>query len=242
MGRGPELADVQRVPPRRAAAHGRRSARQRGALARDRRLPPVRRRSSTTPRGCPGRGSAMFLHVDNGHATNGCVSLAERSSSALLRRAATRRDDRDPRSNRRCIIRMNLYSTSYDDRCDPRLRRLHRPGDARPGARASRSSSRSRSAPTRSPGSPPRRSTRGSTAPCPRSRRTPRRPPPAQTSSSSASTATRPPRSSRRPARSSSTSRARTGSPTPTSRAPGTARRPARGATACPSSIPPPGA
>jgi L,D-peptidoglycan transpeptidase YkuD (ErfK/YbiS/YcfS/YnhG family) len=25
----------------------------------------------------PGRGSAMFLHVDTGHATNGCVSLPE---------------------------------------------------------------------------------------------------------------------------------------------------------------------
>ena len=34
----------------------------------------------------PGRGSAMFLHVDTGHATNGCVSVAEPRLTWLLRR------------------------------------------------------------------------------------------------------------------------------------------------------------
>ncbi|MGZ4292072.1 MAG: L,D-transpeptidase family protein [Gaiellaceae bacterium] len=34
----------------------------------------------------PGRGSAIFLHVDTGHATNGCVSLAEARLRWLLRR------------------------------------------------------------------------------------------------------------------------------------------------------------
>jgi L,D-peptidoglycan transpeptidase YkuD (ErfK/YbiS/YcfS/YnhG family) len=33
-----------------------------------------------------GRGSAIFLHVDDGRATNGCVSLPERHLRALLRR------------------------------------------------------------------------------------------------------------------------------------------------------------
>ena len=85
------------------------------------------------------------------------------------------------------------------DRRHPRLRRLHRPGDARPGARASGArAGRARLGLARRPARP-RRSTRGSTAPCLRSPRTPRLPPPAQTSSSSASTATQPPRSNRRP-------------------------------------------
>ena len=34
----------------------------------------------------PGRGSAIFLHVDNGHATNGCVSVAAPRLRWLLRR------------------------------------------------------------------------------------------------------------------------------------------------------------
>ena len=34
----------------------------------------------------PGRGSAIFLHVDTGRATNGCVSLPERRLRPLLRR------------------------------------------------------------------------------------------------------------------------------------------------------------
>jgi L,D-peptidoglycan transpeptidase YkuD (ErfK/YbiS/YcfS/YnhG family) len=34
----------------------------------------------------PGRGSAIFLHVDTGRATNGCVSLPERRLRSLLRR------------------------------------------------------------------------------------------------------------------------------------------------------------
>jgi L,D-peptidoglycan transpeptidase YkuD (ErfK/YbiS/YcfS/YnhG family) len=34
----------------------------------------------------PGRGSGIFLHVDTGHATNGCISLAEPRLRALLRR------------------------------------------------------------------------------------------------------------------------------------------------------------
>ena len=34
----------------------------------------------------PGRGSAIFLHVDNGRATNGCVSIARSRLQALLRR------------------------------------------------------------------------------------------------------------------------------------------------------------
>lgn len=34
----------------------------------------------------PGRGSGIFLHVDTGHATNGCVSLAEPLLVRLLRR------------------------------------------------------------------------------------------------------------------------------------------------------------
>jgi L,D-peptidoglycan transpeptidase YkuD (ErfK/YbiS/YcfS/YnhG family) len=33
----------------------------------------------------PGRGSAMFLHVDTGHATNGCVSLPRAQLVRLLR-------------------------------------------------------------------------------------------------------------------------------------------------------------
>jgi L,D-peptidoglycan transpeptidase YkuD (ErfK/YbiS/YcfS/YnhG family) len=33
----------------------------------------------------PGRGSAMFLHVDTGHATNGCVSLPRAELVRLLR-------------------------------------------------------------------------------------------------------------------------------------------------------------
>jgi L,D-peptidoglycan transpeptidase YkuD (ErfK/YbiS/YcfS/YnhG family) len=40
----------------------------------------------------PGRGSGIFLHVDTGHATNGCVSLAEpllRRLLKALRPAAT---------------------------------------------------------------------------------------------------------------------------------------------------------
>jgi L,D-peptidoglycan transpeptidase YkuD (ErfK/YbiS/YcfS/YnhG family) len=34
----------------------------------------------------PGRGSAIFLHADTGHATNGCVSLPEPLLRGLLRR------------------------------------------------------------------------------------------------------------------------------------------------------------
>ena len=34
----------------------------------------------------PGRGSAIFLHVDTGRATNGCVSLPVRPLRSLLRR------------------------------------------------------------------------------------------------------------------------------------------------------------
>jgi L,D-peptidoglycan transpeptidase YkuD (ErfK/YbiS/YcfS/YnhG family) len=34
----------------------------------------------------PGRGSGIFLHVDTGHATNGCVSLPEPVLRGLLRR------------------------------------------------------------------------------------------------------------------------------------------------------------
>jgi L,D-peptidoglycan transpeptidase YkuD (ErfK/YbiS/YcfS/YnhG family) len=34
----------------------------------------------------PGRGSAIFLHTDTGHATNGCVSLPRPRLVALLRR------------------------------------------------------------------------------------------------------------------------------------------------------------
>jgi L,D-peptidoglycan transpeptidase YkuD (ErfK/YbiS/YcfS/YnhG family) len=34
----------------------------------------------------PGRGSAIFLHVDTGHATNGCVSLPRSELVLLLRR------------------------------------------------------------------------------------------------------------------------------------------------------------
>jgi L,D-peptidoglycan transpeptidase YkuD (ErfK/YbiS/YcfS/YnhG family) len=34
----------------------------------------------------PGRGSGIFLHVDTGHATNGCVSLPHPELRALLRR------------------------------------------------------------------------------------------------------------------------------------------------------------
>jgi L,D-peptidoglycan transpeptidase YkuD (ErfK/YbiS/YcfS/YnhG family) len=34
----------------------------------------------------PGRGSAIFLHVDTGHATNGCVSLPRGELVVLLRR------------------------------------------------------------------------------------------------------------------------------------------------------------
>ena len=34
----------------------------------------------------PGRGSGIFLHVDTGRATNGCVSLPESRLQALLRR------------------------------------------------------------------------------------------------------------------------------------------------------------
>ncbi|MGN6799785.1 MAG: L,D-transpeptidase family protein, partial [Gaiellaceae bacterium] len=33
----------------------------------------------------PGRGSAMFLHVDTGHATNGCVSLPQARLVRVLR-------------------------------------------------------------------------------------------------------------------------------------------------------------
>jgi L,D-peptidoglycan transpeptidase YkuD (ErfK/YbiS/YcfS/YnhG family) len=33
----------------------------------------------------PGRGSAMFLHVDTGHATNGCVSLPRGRLVRVLR-------------------------------------------------------------------------------------------------------------------------------------------------------------
>ena len=32
----------------------------------------------------PGRGSAIFLHVDTGHATNGCVSLPRTELRNLL--------------------------------------------------------------------------------------------------------------------------------------------------------------
>jgi len=34
----------------------------------------------------PGRGSGIFLHVDDGHATNGCISLPEQRLRLLLRR------------------------------------------------------------------------------------------------------------------------------------------------------------
>jgi L,D-peptidoglycan transpeptidase YkuD (ErfK/YbiS/YcfS/YnhG family) len=34
----------------------------------------------------PGRGSAIFLHVDTGRATNGCVSLRRPNLIRLLRR------------------------------------------------------------------------------------------------------------------------------------------------------------
>jgi L,D-peptidoglycan transpeptidase YkuD (ErfK/YbiS/YcfS/YnhG family) len=34
----------------------------------------------------PGRGSAIFLHVDTGRPTNGCISLAQPRLTALLRR------------------------------------------------------------------------------------------------------------------------------------------------------------
>jgi L,D-peptidoglycan transpeptidase YkuD (ErfK/YbiS/YcfS/YnhG family) len=34
----------------------------------------------------PGRGSGIFLHVDTGHATNGCISLPEPRLRGLLRR------------------------------------------------------------------------------------------------------------------------------------------------------------
>ena len=34
----------------------------------------------------PGRGSAIFLHVDTGHPTNGCVSLPRPELVAVLRR------------------------------------------------------------------------------------------------------------------------------------------------------------
>jgi L,D-peptidoglycan transpeptidase YkuD (ErfK/YbiS/YcfS/YnhG family) len=33
----------------------------------------------------PGRGSAIFLHVDTGHATNGCVSLPQPELVRVLR-------------------------------------------------------------------------------------------------------------------------------------------------------------
>ena len=74
------------------------------------------------------------------------------------------------------------------------------------------------------------------TARCPRSSRTTRPRRAAPTCSFSASTTTPPPPSSRPPTPSSSTSPARTASSTTSSRAAGTAPRPARGATACPSS------
>src|SRR5947209_1495170 len=34
----------------------------------------------------PGRGSAIFLHIDTGHATNGCISLWRPNLLRLLRR------------------------------------------------------------------------------------------------------------------------------------------------------------
>jgi len=34
----------------------------------------------------PGRGSAIFLHVDTGHATNGCISLPQSELVRVLRR------------------------------------------------------------------------------------------------------------------------------------------------------------
>ena len=33
----------------------------------------------------PGRGSAIFLHDDNGHATNGCISLPRPELLRVLR-------------------------------------------------------------------------------------------------------------------------------------------------------------
>ncbi len=86
--------------------------------------------------------------------------------------------------------------------------------------------SRSRWAPTRSPDSPPGRSTLGSTRACPTSSRTPKPPRAAPTSSSSVSATTAQPPSSRLPEPWSSTCPERTGSPTTSLRAPGTARAP----------------
>ena len=59
---------------------------ERGALALDR-APTASSRSWNTTHTppCPGRGSAIFLHDDNGNATNGCISLPRPELLQVLR-------------------------------------------------------------------------------------------------------------------------------------------------------------
>ena len=80
LGRRPALALLQR-----AGAHaGPRALAQRGAA---RRLAGLRRRAGDRLNRArvPGLGSAIFLHVDDGSATSGCVSVPRASLLRLLR-------------------------------------------------------------------------------------------------------------------------------------------------------------
>ena len=66
VGRGSPLAELQPLPARRLRLEPAVRRRQRGALARASRLPGVRGRANTTPPPpVPGRGSAIFLHVEH---------------------------------------------------------------------------------------------------------------------------------------------------------------------------------
>src|SRR5439155_16762883 len=69
VGRGPGLTDLQPVPPRvalRNIAH----------------FAAIRYNASPA---VPGQGSAIFIHVDVGRPTNGCVSLRPHDLVELLR-------------------------------------------------------------------------------------------------------------------------------------------------------------
>ena len=89
------------------------------ALWRDRRVAYrlfAVRRVQRRARSCPGRGSAIFLHVDTGRATNGCVSLPH--AAARLRccgGCGPARRSRSPRIDL-CIILSYLYSSQHEAR------------------------------------------------------------------------------------------------------------------------------
>ena len=239
VGRGPALGDLQLLPAPRLRRDACLRRRQRGTLAGDNRVPRVRccrlqqRAGRTGPRlgDLPARRHGpcherLCLDTETGPPAD----------TSLASAGCNDHDPGRPNAARPCIICDLLYSSQLDAyRCDHRLRRLCRPGDPRPRARA--------------PGLEPVALGSDSLAGHPAFALDPRLDElaarvrderrgggfAAQTSSFSASIMTPPPRSSRPPGQSSSTSPALTGSPTQRSRGPGTASRPAPGATACPS-------